>query len=161
MSSYSQVGCEKLVCLSSPLHTSTHHCHTATPHNCLVHYSEVWHLSDLDPAIPALGDCMLQHKFNAEIVVKYWYNCKIQQCWMEKLKDFVWWTGWQRAPMSLIKCGWRDWRTRWQTSIWISSSLDTCFTQVKHCCYAGLFIEYSDVITKQLDLIRVHTAYFL
>jgi len=54
-----------------------------------------------------------------------------------------------------------DWRTWWKTSIWIPVSLDTCFTQVKHCCYAGLFIDYSDVITKQEALIRVHTAYFL
>jgi len=105
LSSYSRVGCEKLVCLSSPLHTSTNHCHTATPRNCLVHYNEVWHLSDLDPAIPALGDCMLQHKFNAWIVEEDWCNCKSQQCWMGKKKDCVWWTGWWRAPMSLIKLG--------------------------------------------------------
>ena len=49
----------------------------------------------------------------------------------------------------------------WKTSNWIPRSLDTCFTQVKHYCFPGLFIDYSDVINKQEALISVDTAYFL
>lgn len=91
-SSCSRVGCEKLVCLSSPLRTSTNHHHTVTPHNCLVHYNEAWHLSDHASAIRSLGGCMLQQKFNAQTVKNTDTTAKASRVGWGK-NDYLWRTG--------------------------------------------------------------------